>query len=298
MKSIKLAEKRHSTREYKDKKLSSNDQDFLMRALKELSETFKDKSIEFYFFEDGLSLAPKINGLAGYFGHMVVAPHYFIVLCDSKPACLKMTGYKGEELILKALENNIGTCWIEVKDSDAVKKIIGFDGYKNIAAMIAVGYSQKEYQHSRIYAQTGGGSLSSLTDLGYPNIDVYHTQGPISSRKPITDFVYDKTWGNMLQIEDLEKLGLHEAFFYMRLAPSYENRQPWHFVIHPDHIDLVIDDAEHISKTIQYIDAGIAMLYFEVGLHESGIRGSWDFSEKTPEYDLPEGVTWVGRYHF
>ncbi len=298
MNSLKLAEKRHSTREYKQRKLNEKDQQYIFDQLETLPMMGDNSSIEFRFISDGTAVAHHLEGLAGYFGNMIYAPHYIALLCNDNIVCHKVTGYLGEWFVLNALKQGIGTCWIEVHDSEAVKSILRIDSAKNVAALIAVGYSKKELQQSQLYTVTKGGSLSVLTDLGYPNINAYETKAPISNRKSITEFVYLNTWNHSTTIEELERLGIHEALFYMRLAPSYENRQPWFFVINKDAIDLVVEKSDHISKTIQGIDAGIAMLYFEVGLHDSGIKGRWEFSDFQTDYAIPETYKAVGRYKY
>ncbi len=297
MNALKLAEKRHSVREYKHKKLTNTDRDFLNDVLKQ-RPVIADGKIEFRFIEEGFEVAEKLDGLAGYFGKMIFAPHYYAVLCNDQETCHKVVGYEGERFILEATKMNIGTCWIEVLDSTSVKKILNVESPMEIGALIAVGYGKKEFQQSTIYANSRPGSLSSLTELGYPDINAYNTVGPASVRKAITEFVHVDEWGNFPSIEDLEMMGIHEALFYMRLAPSYHNRQPWHFVLRRKEIDLIIEKSNHISETIHGIDAGIAMLYFEVGLHDSGIKGDWKMTDIEMAYDIPDGYQLMGRYVF
>lgn len=298
MKSLKLAEKRHSVREYKHKKLSESDRQYLDHLLIEKPSLAHSSSLEFHFVEDGYDMVPLLEGVAGYFGIMIEAPHYYAVLCEKESVCCKLVGYVGEWLILNALKENIGSCWLEVINSNEVKSILNIESPKEVAALIAIGYAKKERQMSSIYASTGSGSLSSLTDLGYPNIEPYNQKGPASYRKPITDLVYLNEWGNTPDIEELERMGIHEALFYMRLAPSYGNRQPWLFMIKNNKIDLIIEETDLIAKTVQCIDAGIAMFYFEVGLHDIGIKGGWSLSDFVADYEIPEGHRIVGRYEF
>ena len=297
MNALKLAEKRHSAREYKHKSLSEADRTYLDSILNARPVVAAGK-IEFRFVEDGFSVADKMEGLAGYFGRMIIAPHYYAILCSDHDTCHKVVGYEGERFILEATKKDIGTCWIEVLDSTAVKKVLNIDSEMEVGALIAVGYGKREYQQSTIYASSRAGSLSSLTDLGYPNINAYNTQGPASVRKSITEFVHIDRWGNLSTIEDLEVMGIHEALFYMRLAPSYHNRQPWHFILRRKEIDLIIEKSSHISDTIHGIDAGIAMLYFEVGLHDSGIKGEWKMADFEMNYEIPSGYEIMGRYEF
>lgn len=298
MNSLKLAEKRHSVREYKHKKLNEQDRNFLNVQFIDKPILSGDHSVEFVFIENGLEVSPQLEGFAGYFGKMIHAPHYYAILCDDTPLCFKISGYQGEWFILKALQENIGACWIEIHNNEAAKKLLHLDTTKQLAALIAIGYPKKEFQSSNLYASTRRGSLSTLTELGYPNISISNTQGPVSNRKSITEFLYLKTWGNTLSIDELEKLGIQEALFYMRLAPSYRNRQPWYFVFKDNEIDLIIETDDTISKTIQCLDAGIAMLYFEVGLHDIGLHGSWVFTDLKLDSDIPVGYGIAGKYVF
>jgi len=296
MKSLKLAEKRHSVREYKHKKLTEDDRRYLDTLLAQKPLIAQDSSIEFMFIEEGYDVAPKLEGFAGYFGHMITAPHYYAILCEPSENCYKRVGYVGEWFVLNALKQDIGTCWIEVRNKEAVKTVLTLEGQKEVVALIAIGYARKEYQQSNIYSTSRSGSLSSLTDLGYPNINAFESKLPASSRKSITEFVFINQWDQMPSIDELEKIGLHEALFYMRLAPSYENRQPWYFLLKGQEIDLIIQKNDHLSVTIQGIDSGIAMFYFEVGLHDSGFKGKWDCSDFIADYSIPEAYKIVGRY--
>lgn len=295
MVALKLAEKRHSVREYKHKPLSEAHKNLLFDLLNG-REVINDGKIEFRFIEDGFTIAPLLENHAGYFGKMIYAPHYFAVLCSDHDLCHKMVGYEGERFILSATRFDIGTCWIEVLHSQEAKEILNIESEKEIGALIAVGYGKREFQQSTIYASSHAGSLSSLTELGYPNIDAYSSQSPASGRKAITEFVHLNQWGEYPTIGELEMLGIHEALFYMRLAPSYHNRQPWHFIVKGNEIDLVMEKSDHIPETIHGIDAGIAMLYFEVGLHDSGIPGKWQFTGIETDYALPDGYEVSGRY--
>lgn len=297
MNALKLAEKRHSSREYKYKKLTDEDRRYVNDLLISMPK-IKATNVDFSFVEDGWELAPQLEGIAGYFGHMITAPHYFALLCEEGETCHKWVGYLGEWFILNALKRSIGSCWIEVKDVPAVKQLLQIESPKTIAALIAFGYPKKEFQSSSLYSPSHPNSLSSLTDLGYPNIDGLSNEGPISSRKAITEFVDHQNYGVSATLKDLEQLGLHRAFFYMRLAPSYHNRQPWHFVIHGHDIDLIIETSEEVPPVIQGIDAGIAMLYFQVGLYDAGFSGDWHTDKLSLDYELPTNKRLVAKWVF
>lgn len=296
MKTFHLNEKRKSTRVYKAKSLSDSDRFHLHEELLKKAIAAPESSISFFWIEDGFEAAKKLEGLAGYFGKMIHAPHYYAVLAEPNKSSYKLAGYEGESLILRAIEKGMGACWIEVHNSDAVKKVLEISVKREIAALIAIGYGKKAFQRSSLFRSN---SLSTLTDLGYPNINPLTDTGPTRESKPITDFVYHKSWGQKLSLEDLEALGLHEAFFYMRLAPSYANKQPWHFLIHETHIDLFFVENAEISPALKGLDAGIAMFYFETGLHHSGLKGYWDLAlSPKSSTDHPQGFEFIASYVF
>ncbi|MDH8678864.1 nitroreductase family protein [Fusibacter bizertensis] len=298
MKSMKLAEKRHSTREFKTYPLTNEDKRILEEIWMTRPKLSKESSVELIYVDDGLAVAPRLEGLAGYFGNMIIAPQYYAVVSDPDDLSFKLAGYSGEWLILNAIKHDFGFCWIEVKDPLSTKIALNLKTPKTVVALIAIGYPKKEFQQSTIYAASRAGSLSTLTDLGYPNIDNFSTKAPVSIRKSITELAHINTFDSKPDLSDLEQYGIHEALFYMRLAPSYENRQPWHFLIRGSEIDLIMVENDHASQAIKCLDAGIAMFYFEVGMHESGFSGTWDFTNLDESYALPSNYVTVGRFHY
>jgi hypothetical protein len=57
---------------------------------------------------------------------------------------------------------------------------------------------------------------------------------------------------------------------------------------------------ERVSDYSEEVEAGIAMLYFEVAMHDVGLPGSWktDSLEDTDKYDIPENHFVGGYYTF
>jgi hypothetical protein len=122
---------------------------------------------------------------------------------------------------------------------------------------------------------------------------------PVSGRLSIEDIVYMKTWGKNATIEELETLGYASAFFYMRLAPSSVNRQPWRFLIDRDQFVLAVSKEDgYDDDRIALLEAGIAMLYFEVVMHDEGYPGSWYFESVENKYNMPDNFLLAGTYKF
>lgn len=301
MKTIKVMEERRSVRDFRSKEFSSDLVNEIMKMTKEYPKTSDDVELTTIFMEDGESVYKKLDGVAGYNGVMISAPHYLLLVAEGGENIYQTAGYAGEWMVLNLVKKDIGSCWIEVSDkSDKVKDLLGLEVKGELIALLAVGYPDFDPRISNIYETKKHGSVSTLTELGYPNIEVGYSDSPVSNRISIEDLVFLKKYGVKTTVEELEKRGLSEAFFYMRLAPSWGNRQPWRFVLDGLKIVLIMDRDEKVDDTVTAIEAGIAMLYFEVAMHDLGYPGSWEVDnlDGLKDYDIPEDNYIAGYYTF
>jgi len=297
MKMLKVVEKRKSVREYKMTDLDERTLETVVNFTKEIPVIDQNISVELRFIIDGEGIAEKLEGVSGYHGKMIKAPHYFAVYADKNIESYKYAGYAGEWVVLNAAKLDLGTCWVESGDSDKAKEIVGYDTDKELVAFIAIGWPSNDTNLSAIYNASDINSASSLTDRGYPNVKTGLGSEKESPRMAITEFVYLKEWEKTLAYDELNQRGLDEAFFYMRLAPSWGNRQPWRFILDGEKIVLAVKDDAALNEQVENIDAGIAMLYFEVAMHDLGISGSWKLDVENKEsYKVPSDYFVVGYY--
>lgn len=296
MKTNKVIKDTRSVREYKDKKIDKKIIDDLLNDLNTQKGLRDDIKIDFNFLEDGKDAYEKLDGLVGYFGKLIKAPSYIYIVSQTKDGYLENAGYLGERLVLKATDLGLGSCWIDVSENiPKVKNILNVNDDEDIIGLLAIGYSRKESKIAGMY-DTKGRSVSPLTQFGYPNIDIKYTDAPVSERMSIEDMAYIKEWGKNATINDLENRGVAEAFYYIRLAPSWGNRQPWKFIIDGEKITLAVHKDEKVGEKTAKIEAGIAMLYFELMIHESGIPGGWILKEPEKKYNIPEDYFVAGYY--
>jgi nitroreductase len=297
MKMLKVVEKRKSVREYKMADLDEKTLEKVVNLTKELPVIDEKIGVELRFLVDGENLAKKLEGISGYHGKMIEAPHYFAVYADKNIESYKYAGYAGEWVVLNAGKLDLGTCWVESGDSAKAKEIVGYNTDKELVAFIAIGWPSKDTNLSSIYSASDINSMSSLTDRGYPNVKTGLGDEKESPRMAITEFVFLKEWDKTLEYDELNKRGLDEAFYYMRLAPSWGNRQPWRFILDGEKIVLAVKDDAALNEQVENIDAGIAMLYFEVAMHDLGIPGSWKLDAIVKDsYNVPEDYFVVGYY--
>ncbi len=301
MKMLKVMEKRRSVREYKDKAITSQDLQAVMGFCDTYPKLSESAEVEFVLLEDGAEIAEKLEGAAGYSGVMIKAPHYLLVLASGSEAAYKSAGYAGEYVILNVTKHDIGTCWIDgTQKSDEIKSRLSFESDKAVVGLIAFGYAKHEPRLSNIYDTDPEGSASALTDMGYPNINPSYSKEPVSNRMSIDEISYLKKWGVAVDSDELQKRGYDQVFYYMRMAPSWGNRQPWRFILDGTKIVLVMERDERVGNHSEEVEAGIAMLYFEVAMHDIGLPGSWNADDfnGSDKYDLPEGHFIGGYYTF
>lgn len=301
MKMLKVMEKRRSVREYKDKALSTQDLNQVIEFSKSCPKLSEKAEVEFKLLKDGSDVVAKLEGTAGYSGVMIEAPHYLLVMASGAETAYEAAGYAGEWLILNVTKLNVGTCWIDgVAQSERIKELLGVESDMNVIGLIAFGYAKYEPRLSKIYDTDPTGSASPLTDLGYPNIDPEYSKSPVSNRMSIDEISYLKKWGKSVDTEELQKRGYDQVFYYMRMAPSWGNRQPWRFILDGTKIVLVMERDERVDSRAEEVEAGIAMIYLEVAMHDIGLPGHWitDDLGDSSKYEIPDNCFISGYYTF
>lgn len=263
---------RKSVRDFKNKEVNSDKLDSVKKILEGIVEKEDLKSgIEFRLYENGKFIFENLKGISGYSGVMIKSPHYISMdLKSDEDKNMVYGGYYSEKIITELNQMGIETCWVSVNSVDETtkKKIFGeFTG--NIQYLLAIGYSKARN----------------------PFI-----QEPFSERQGIDNFVFDREIQEFISIDDLERRGLGDIFFYIRFAPSTRNKQPWRFVLENNKVELFLHLEE--GKRPLFIDAGIIMYYFEKLALYLGIKNKWILGEGVvvKEHD-GEQYRYIGEYH-
>lgn len=250
-------QKRKSVRDFKKNEIDKYEMTIIKDAINQVAN--EDASVlKFKLFENGKIIFDGLNGKAGYGGVMIDAPHYVGIALEDDSAEGKITiGYALEKVNTRIVDLDIDTCWITVDEvDDATMQNIFGEGGEKIHFLIAFGY----------------GKAKKLFD-----------KATTSSRKPLSEVVFQDEIGRPIDVETLETRGLLDIFSTVIYAPSYLNAQPWRFVIKDDVVELYMIKNENENK--HYIDMGIVMLYFEALAKEKGLN-------TTHKIDIKE----VGNY--
>jgi len=226
----------------------------------------------------------QLKGLAGYKEKMIEAPHYLIVLSEDKDHYIENTGYIFENVMLKAYELGVGSCWITFKDGDAIKKKLMINSDKKLTAIIALGYDDNK---SKVVYE-------NVSDYNPSKANIKKVEDNTSDRLGVEDIVFIKEWGKRATVDELTSRGILDGFYYGRLAPSTLNRQPWRFIVDDEVVVLAIRKDDYINSYEDKIDSGIVMLYFESIIDNTLFDVTWNLGKPEKVYNVPDDFLIVG----
>lgn len=297
MKMLKVMEKRRTVREYDATPLSTETMDMIQDVIESMPIFTGTEEVDFTVLESGETVFEALKGLVGYNGYMIEAPHYFLISCSKEASHCQMVGYLGEWLALQLGKRDIGTCWLSVPgQSDAIKEKLNLEIEGTVAALMAFGEPKEDKKLSKIY--TFGESTREQSESEFSPSEGSLKDENYAYKNAITDFVYLKKFGNEMTYDEIAKRGMDEIFYYMRNAPSWGNLQPWKFILDGESVVLAMEINNDLDKHIQDLDAGIAMLYFEVAMHDSGLAGKWylDADSFKEKLSVPDNYSIIGYY--
>lgn len=222
-----------SVRDYKNKEIQKSD---LMEILKagELEKKPMNSNIKVEYIENGKEFFDEMNGKLGYSGKLIQAPHYLLVVGEKTPQSLVDAGYILENMRLQAYELGIGSCWLHLSEEDQDT---------NILAGASLGYPY----------------------TGWFKKDIQEK----ASREAMKDLVYLNSWNTEMPTEDYYNLGLGDALYLVRFAPSWGNLQPWKFIYRDGRIYIPFEKHQEHDFNLEL---GIIMLYIEKTFRYEGLK--------------------------
>ena len=277
-----LISRMKSVRNYKKDALNED----IIKKLEDYSEKskrlVKDIKIE-AMIKNRDEVYDRLKNIAGYNDIMLDAPHYLIFLSEEKEHYIENTGYAVEDIRLKAYEMGVGSCWITINDGELIKEKMNIKSDKKLTALISFGFDDNK--NKVLY--------ENKTEYNPSKAVVNIVEDNVSERLGISDVVYMKKWGENADPDELARLGLLEAFFYARLAPSTKNRQPWRFIYDDGTVVLALRKDENINEYEEKIDTGIVMLYYELIVDSTLFNMDWKFGRTEKDYEIPSDYSIV-----
>ncbi len=284
----KVMLERKSVRDFKDKKVPVETLQGSIDSCKPKYELVCSTNMKAVILEDGKKISKLLNGIAGYNGLMIEAPQYILFLSNEVKNHQIQTGYYAENIMLDLESKSIDTCWLNIPEDGAlVKQALGIEDSREASALIAVGYKKRDKK-----------VINPLhTGDNYSQANLKVVDDNTSARLKPEEIVYLDKWGYNPTADELKNLGLDSVFFYVRLAPSTLNRQPWRYFIKDKKIYLTIKTQESINHEHDMLDAGIAMLYTDLIMNNYSYNGKWTIAnESAKNYGIPEDYYVAGYF--
>ena len=128
---LKIMKARHSVRQYTEQKIETEKREILDSLVKELNE------------ESGLHMQiiydePKcFNSIMAHYGKFSGCGNYIAVVGKKENNLDEKAGYYGEQIVLKAQEIGLNTCWVALTHGKSAAKI---DKGEKLCILISLGY--------------------------------------------------------------------------------------------------------------------------------------------------------------
>jgi nitroreductase len=278
--------RRISVRHYKERPVPDNIlEDVIISGEKSVA---LDGSIRvrFHLFKEGRLVTNRMARLTGTRLLFGSAPHFIVATSEDKPLFMVNMGFRMEQMILRATQKGLGTCWIGgMFTEERIRSLMSLEKSERIVALTPIGYPDTSWL---------GRATHDVIELGAMK------QG---RRKALREIAFGATWETPLQSDDSELL---EALECARLAPSWANTQPWRFLVWQRKVIAVANTKGKYGNVRQgkryyRLDVGIAMAHFFLVAREMGWSGSWyvtgfDGTRIAIEHAIPEGYEVLGIY--
>lgn len=180
------------------------------------------------------------------YGMIKGAEDFFLLGIGSDETSALSAGYRFEQVVLRAWQLGLGTCWIAAtfKGSDFDKGIAWPDG-EELKVICPVGIAKKSSITEKLTRFT----------LGSKN------------RKPFDDLFFYKDFKNAVPVNNQ----FREALEMLRLAPSSTNSQPWRALIDGDTVHFYYKPKSQAS----ILDTGIGICHFHETEKFYGLKGGF-----------------------
>lgn len=251
----KAANERKSIRDFTDKAISVETKEAILHYAKNSRRLLADIKTEFIWLNG--KDCNYLTAYAGYEGLTFQAPAYLILLSQVKPGYLEQAGYQNEDVILGLTDMGLDSCWLTVSDEPALRRLLKLEDDKRIAAVTALGYGKKELNKTRLHIRTAS------------DIKVVVREGHLAPKIPITDMVYEESWGRNADLsEEFIDDGLRNALLAASFAPTFLNRQSFRFLMADGKLLLVKIMDALTGEMDAALNCGAIMLNFAAVLDE------------------------------
>lgn len=263
----KLIEETYSVRDYSEKSISENLKNEIISYFPNSKNLLENIKTDIKFLNNS-EVYNALNGKAGYNGIMINAPHYIIIYSEKADNYIENSGYRASDIILKATDLGLNTCFITMSDREEISKILNIPEGMEITALIALGYKDKDLKNVSNDTKAGG---------NYSKANVNIADNAPSYRKDLEELVFSESFGNSATLDELMNIGIFEPLRTVLFAPSALNSQPWRFILKGGKVFIAVEDTLQTSSYDEKISLGALMHYFQSVFETDFFGLKWTF---------------------
>lgn len=263
----KLIEETYSVRDYSEKPISENLKNEIISYFPNSKNLLENIKTDIKFLNNS-EVYNALNGKAGYNGIMINAPHYIIIYSEKADNYIENSSYRASDIILKATDLGLNTCFITMSDRKEISKILNIPEGMEITALIALGYKDKDLKNVSNDTKAGG---------NYSKANVNIADNTPSYRKDLEELVFSESFGNSATLDELMNIGIFEPLRTVLFAPSALNSQPWRFILKGGKVFIAVEDTLQTSSYDEKISLGALMHYFQSVFETDFFGLKWTF---------------------
>ena len=222
------------------------------------------------YFGGKISIRLKRFDLKGDFkpstyGVIKGATDFFLMSIGEGEASELTAGFQFEQVVLKAWELGLGTCWI------------------------AGTYKESQFDRGEEWPE--GESLKIVCPVGYPDKlrfleKMMRITVKSDNRKPFSDLFFEDDFKKSLK----EDSKFSESLKMLRLAPSSTNSQPWRVLVEGNKVMFYYKPKSHLA----ILDTGIGICHFNETEKFNGFKGKYLKEDNFPQ--APEDWKYLISY--
>jgi nitroreductase len=287
MKFVSAITQRHSIHRYSREPIADDLLQEVVQAGIASVALYPEIAVRWHIAWDGDTVTRALRGQIG-FSRVLNAPHYLIALSGEGTGYMENMGFRMEQLILAATEAGLGTCWLgHALDEAGIRPLIpDLVPHERVVALTPLGYADRS---------PTGQIVEEVLRWGTEDVKTQKTLPEIASH-----YIWSVPWTG--GEEELNHI-LEQA----RLAPSWSNTQPWHFVVDERWVIATVDHRPRRGNVrgdnaYYRLDGGIAMCHFYLAALAQSWQGTWMVPEEAEikmlrdRYAIPETHDVLGIY--
>lgn len=265
-----IIQTRYSCRTFSAKRIDHIARNRLINICQSIHRGLFGENIELFFIE---SAGNGIRStLSGGFEYIRNTGSFIAGKIQNSQFAYESFGYTVEQIVLKATDLGLGTCWIGYFNPEFFHEVrISSD--EIFPAIIILGYPEETSSFNNIFKRKFG--LVRTNRMKWNQLFFYK-----DFNEPLTE----------------DRAGRFcDSLEMLRLAPSSGNTQPWRIIKDPGvnnfHFYKKIISYHYELKKLHNIDIGIAMCHFDLAAKNTGLNGKWITAK--PDLDTPADTDYI-----